>query len=213
MKRGIFVTFEGGEGSGKSTQQAALSKALSSVGINHITTREPGGTAQGEAIRSLLLKDTAKDLGFVSELFLIAAARREHLEKVIWPALAENTWVLCDRFLDSTMAYQGYAQDLGPEMIHRVNALVMENFLPDITFVMMTSPIVSRQRLLSNREKMDRYDLMDILFFERVHKGFEHILKDNPERCIPIDGLQEPHTITQQLLKILKERKYLSDVN
>ena len=213
-KNGLFITFEGGEGSGKTTQINKLSQALSHIGRKVITTREPGGTPEGEAIRDLLVQRNAGDWTPISEVLLLYAARHMHIEKIIKPALENNKVVVCDRFFDSTLAYQGYGHGMDLEIIKTIHQTTLGDFKPDLTFILDIDPeqglARSDRRLAAEKfvldQQEDRYEQMDISFHERLRQGFLSIAKEEPNRCIVIDALQDTDTIAGKVADAVRER-------
>ena len=199
---GRFITLEGGEGAGKSTQARLLADALAGLGLPVLRTREPGGAPGSEVLRDLLLRGSI-DWSAPAETLLHFAARAEHVEKTIRPALAAGTWVVCDRFYDSTMAYQGYGQDADRNAIATLIALV--GIVPDVTLVLDVSESVAVARQLARgTADTDRYERLDALFHARVNQGFRDIAAASPERCVLIaaDGSQEEvHAATMHALR------------
>lgn len=188
MTRGRFITLEGGEGAGKSTQISLLKEALEHKGFDVLVTREPGGSPGGEDIRNLLVNGDTHRWEPLTEALLNYAARHEHLEKVICPALEKGTWVLCDRFADSTMAYQGYGHDINREVIRRLHRLVVGDLRPDLTLI-MDMPVAEGLKRAQNRgQGEDRYERMGTEFHDRLRKGFLDIEKKDPGRCVLIDA-------------------------
>lgn len=188
MARGRFITLEGGEGAGKSTQIAHLKAALEAKGFAVLTTREPGGSEGGEEIRHLLVNGDTHKWEPLTEALLNYAARHEHLEKVILPALDAGTWVLCDRFADSTMAYQGYGHGMNREIIRRLHRLVVGDVRPDLTLI-LDMPVEDGLKRAGDRgEGEDRYERMGADFHERLREGFLDIAKKEPSRCAVIDA-------------------------
>lgn len=188
MTRGRFITLEGGEGAGKSTQIALLKAALEAQGIPVLTTREPGGSEGGEEIRNLLVNGATHRWEPLTEALLNYAARHEHLQKVILPALADGTWVLCDRFADSTMAYQGYGHAMNREVIRRLHRLVVDDVSPDLTLIFDMPVEQGLERAGSRGEGEDRYERMGVEFHQRLRAGFLEIAKKDPVRCAVIDA-------------------------
>jgi len=188
MTRGRFITLEGGEGAGKSTQIALLKAALEAKGIRVLTTREPGGSEGGEEIRNLLVNGETHRGEPLTEALLNYAARHEHLQKLILPALNDGTWVLCDRFADSTMAYQGYGHTMNREVIRRLHRLVVDDISPDLTLIFDLPVEQGLARAGSRGEGEDRYERMGSAFHERLRAGFLEIAKKNPMRCSVIDA-------------------------
>ncbi len=188
MAKGKFITFEGGEGAGKSTQVALLAAALRGTSRRVLETREPGGSEGAEQIRELLVHGEVGRWDGTTEALLHFAARREHLVHTVFPALEAGTWVLSDRFADSTMAYQGYGHDLGPAPIEALYALVVGEFRPDLTLVLDLPVDQGLRRAAGRREGGDRYERMDGGFHERLRQGFLEIARGDPARCVVIDA-------------------------
>ena len=185
MKRGKFITFEGGEGVGKSTQAKRLAERIKRNDISVIVTREPGGTPVGEDVRGLILKDRPKDP--VTELLLFAAARAEHMTSVIRPALDEGTWVISDRFINSTRVYQGKLYGLEPEFISLLERYTVAPDFPDLTLI-LDLPAGAGVERAQSRGTLSRYDAERIETHEALRKGFLEIATDEPKRCVLIDA-------------------------
>ena len=185
MKRGKFITFEGGEATGKSTQAKRLAERLEEAGIPVIVTREPGGTPVGEDVRALIMKDRPSDP--VTELLLFAAARAEHMTAVIRPALDDGTWVISDRFIDSTRVYQGKLYGLERAFIEQLERFIVAPDYPDLTLILdlPASAGVERAQL---RGTLSRYDAERIETHEMLREGFLEIAEQESERCVLIDG-------------------------
>ncbi|HLI12810.1 MAG TPA: dTMP kinase [Alphaproteobacteria bacterium] len=188
MSRGRFVTLEGGEGAGKSTQTALLAEALRSAGLEVVTTREPGGAPGAEEIRKLLVEGEIGRWDPISELLLYAAARRDHVRTLIAPSLARGAWVLCDRFSDSTMAYQGYGHGLGAAPVEAVQRLAIGDLVPDLTLILDLPPEIGLARARGRRKGGTRYERMDLDFHRRLRDGFLAIARRAPARCRVIDA-------------------------
>lgn len=188
MTRGRFITLEGGEGAGKSTQIALLKAALEALGVSVLVTREPGGSEGGEEIRNLLVNGETHRWEPLTEALLNYAARHEHLQKVILPALKDGTWVLCDRFADSTMAYQGYGHGMDREVIRRLHRLVVGDVAPDMTLIFDMPVELGLERAGTRGEGEDRYERMGVEFHQRLRDGFLEIAKKDPVRYIVIDA-------------------------
>jgi len=200
VTRGRFITFEGGEGAGKSTQAHRLADALGDLGVPVLRTREPGGAPGAEVLRELLLSGTIA-WSAPAEALLHFAARAEHVEQTIRPALAAGMWVVCDRFADSTMAYQGYGQGADRAMIATLTGLI--GLVPDVTIVLDVSDVVALARLRGRGGPVDRYERLDAAFHARVNEGFRAIARAAPERCvlIPADGTEaDVHTAVMRAL-------------
>ncbi len=196
--RGRFITLEGGEGAGKSTQAALLAEALTARGLAVLRTREPGGAPGAEVLRELLLGGKV-EWSPSAETLLHFAARAEHVERTIRPAIEAGMWVVCDRFYDSTMAYQGYGLGVDRGMIATLTGLVAVH--PDLTIVLDVSEAVAIERQLRRGMDADRYERLDAFFHRRVRAGFREIAAAAPERCVvvPADGaVQAVHTGVMQ---------------
>jgi dTMP kinase len=200
--RGHFVTFEGGEGAGKSTQIHRLAERLRAAGQEILATREPGGTAEAEAVRGLLLTPE-RAWQPLSEALLHAAARSEHLAGMVRPALAAGRWVLCDRFMDSTRAYQGAGQGLDPDAIDALDRLVVADARPDLTLILDVDPAVGLQRAAG---RSDRYQALDPAFHARVRDAFRRIAEAEPERCVLIDALRPVDDVAAEVRTAVAER-------
>ncbi len=201
MSRGIFISLEGGEGAGKSTQIKRLSKYLTDTGLSNIQTREPGGTPGAEKIRDLLVRGDVSLWTPKTEALLMFASRQEHVEKVIKPALAAGKWVICDRFADSSVAYQGIGHGLGMDSIESLHQWVLGDFKPDLTLILDLPVSVGLERTLAHTVGENRFEDMDVSFHERMREGFLSIAKSNPERCTVIDATQSENEVANDILK------------
>ncbi len=199
MARGRFITLEGGEGAGKSTQIAHLKAALEATGLNVLVTREPGGSPGGEEIRGLLVNGDTHKWEPMTEALLNYAARHEHLQKVILPALETGTWVICDRFADSTMAYQGYGHGMEREFIRRLHRLVVGETQPDLTLILDMPVETGLARAAERGEGEDRYERMGLDFHNRLRDGFLEIARKEPQRCEVIDATGDIDTIASSI--------------
>lgn len=216
--KGLFITLEGGDGTGKSTQVKLLQKALAAASVDVVTTREPGGTDQAERIRALLLQRDSGSFDPLTEALLMFAARREHLVNKILPAVEKGQWVISDRFADSTRAFQGYGMGLDPAVIDQLYALVAGEFQPDLTFIFDIDPSLGLKRSMKHMEVTsnkaesteDRYERMGLAFHQRLRQGFLEIAKKFPGRCIIIDATQDIHVIHRQMLKVVEARTGVS---
>jgi dTMP kinase len=198
-----FITFEGGEGTGKSTQTVLLADYLANCGYEVVLTREPGGSEGAELIRSLLVSgDVARWLP-MSEVLLLYAARADHWQKVIMPALKQGSWVICDRFADSTLAYQGYGHGVDLEFMGRLYTDVIGSRQPDWTFIFDLDPEIGVQRALKRHTSEDRFEHMDMTFHHRLRKGFLDIARKAPERCHLIKADQSVEAIHQEIVQII----------
>lgn len=201
-ERGRFITLEGGEGAGKSTQARLLAAALSAKGLDVLQTREPGGAPGAELLRGLLL-DGSVDWTPQAETLLHFAARAEHVARTIRPALAAGTWVVCDRFADSTMVYQGYGQNADR---HHISALAnMLGIEPDLTLVLDVSVGTSMQRLAQRGTPSDRYERLGEPFFARIRQGFRAVAAQNP-RCVMIDAEAQTEAVAARVLDAVRHR-------
>lgn len=186
MARGRFITFEGGEGAGKSTQAKRLAARVERLRLSSLISREPGGTPIGEDIRSIILKDRPQDP--VTELLLFAAARAEHMTSLIRPALDEGTWVICDRFMDSSRVYQGKLYNVEAELIRYLEKYTVAPDYPDLTLILDLPPAIGLERA-AVRGTLSRYDAERIETHEVLRQGFLEIAEAEPERCVIIDGM------------------------
>ena len=206
--RARFITFEGGEGGGKTTQAQRLRDALQKRGINVVVTREPGGAPGAEQIRTLLVAGAKDRWDPLAEAMLHFAARCEHVAKTIRPALAEGTWVLCDRFTDSTMAYQGYAQGVGPARIKRMAAAALGSFKPDLTLVLDLPVTLGLRREAARAEGLGevRYSRMGLAFHRTVRSAFLEIAAGAPQRCVVVNARPSADTVQANIWTIVAER-------
>jgi dTMP kinase len=188
--RGRFITLEGGEGAGKSTQIRLLAVHLRARGIEVVTTREPGGSPGAEAIRGLLVSGDTGRWRPLTEALLLNAARHEHLHATILPALERGAWVLCDRFADSTFAYQGAGHGLNTSPLKTLHALTVGDVRPDLTLILDLPPEAGIARTRGRGGAEDRYERMDLSFHERLRQGFLAVAAAEPERCLVIDATQ-----------------------
>ncbi|MBW6529322.1 dTMP kinase [Sphingomonas sp. RRHST34] len=206
MSRGRFLSLEGGEGAGKSTQARALAAALRERGVEAVVTREPGGSAGAEAIRALLLEGEPGRWSARAETLLFAAARADHVEKVIRPALDEGRWVICDRFVDSTRAYQGVAGGIDDADVLALHAFGSEGLLPDRTFLLTLSLALGAERsALRDRGASDRFAARGSDFHAAVATAFAHFAAAEPERFRRIDAAQPPEAVTAAMLAALAD--------
>jgi len=188
VTRGRFITLEGGEGSGKSTQARHLAEALRGAGIDVLLTREPGGTPGAEAIRRLLVEGDVDRWDGMTEALLHNAARREHLTRAVWPALDAGRWVVSDRFADSTVAYQGYGFGLGHAAMEALHRIAIGRFWPDLTVILDLPVELGLARTDGRGSREDRYERMDPAIHQRIREGYRDIAQRQPERCALIDA-------------------------
>lgn len=201
-----FITFEGGEGCGKSTQVERLFRRLLLGNINVITYREPGGTKGAEDIRNLLLQGESERWTPITEALLMSAARADLVNKKILPQLKEGMWVICDRFYDSTLAYQGYGHGLGFASIEALNSFTVGALKPDLTFVFQLSPEIGLERTALREGGKDRYEKFDLSFHQRVEQGYNEILRRNPDRCVAINALLDIEMISDMVFQEVWKR-------
>jgi len=200
-----FITIEGGEGVGKTTNLSLIQSWLNTHSIDHVVTREPGGTAYGEKIRALLLEHQAEALDGMAELLLIFAARAQHLARVIRPALEEGRWVLCDRFTDATYAYQGSGRKLGRERVAALETLVQGELRPDLTFILDVDPEVGMTRA-GARGELDRFEREQMVFFRTVRETYLAQADACPQRYAIIDAAQPLEQVQKAILTVLDQR-------
>jgi len=203
---GRFITLEGGEGAGKTTHARRLAQVLRARGCEVVVTREPGGTPGGEEIRRLLVDGAADRWDPLTEALLHFAARREHVCRCIRPALARGAWVVCDRFADSTMAYQGYGHGLGQAPIEALAALTLGGLRPDLTLV-LDLPVAEGLARAGGRGGAEaRYERMAAAFHERLRTGFLDIARAEPDRCVVIDARPDPDRVAAAILAAVEQR-------
>lgn len=205
MNRGKFITFEGCDGCGKSTQLAMLSEYLTKEGIAHIFTREPGGGKISEAIRGILLNGKNSEMTDECEALLYAASRAQHLTEKVEPALAAGKLVVCDRYVDSSFAYQAYARGLGEEFVSKINSFALEKYLPDLTVFIELTPEEAFVRK-HGADENDRLEQAGMAFHKRVYEGYCALAQKNPDRIAVVNGRKTPQEIFADVLRLLKER-------
>jgi dTMP kinase len=200
-----FITFEGGEGSGKSTQIKRLAARLKEQGLDVLVTREPGGTPEAEAVRALLVSGDVARWTAKSEALLNYAAREQHLEQVIRPALSRGTIVLCDRFMDSTRAYQGHGGGCDPAFIDALERAIVGETIPTLTLIFDIDPALglARARERGDAVAEDRYERKGLAFHTRLREGFLDILRRNPKRCRLVDASQDVDAVTEDVWAIV----------
>jgi dTMP kinase len=205
--RGKFITFEGGEGSGKSTQIKMLAQRLEAAGVRNVTTREPGGSPGAEIIRHVLLSGVGKLLGPEAETLLFAAARDDHVRNVILPALNQGTWVLCDRFFDSTRAYQGSLGQVSPDILSALQRVTIGDLKPDLTIILDVPVEVGLQRAAVRRGSgtADRFESEEKSFHEGLRAAYRKIAADDPERCVLIDATDDADSVGQAVWRAVRE--------
>ncbi len=206
--RGRFITFEGGEGTGKSTHASALAQRLRGLGITVELTREPGGSPGAEIIRHVLLSGAAKPFGSDAEAMLFAAARDDHLRCTIRPALARGTWVICDRFMDSTRVYQGMLGSVDVRVIRMLERITVGDTRPDLTFVLDVPAEMGLARAAKRRGKgdADRFEGEGIEFHRRLREAFRALAEAEPERCVLIDAQGRKQDVAERIWSIVSTR-------
>lgn len=203
-KRGLFLTLEGAEGVGKTTNIEFITQYLAQRGIDYVLTREPGGTQLAEKIRDLLLAVHEESMAELTELLLVFAARAQHIERVIEPALAAGKWVVCDRFTDATFAYQGAGRGLSIETIAQLQSMVQDDLRPDLTIILDLDPAIGMERA-GKRGELDRFELEQQSFFQRVRQGYLDIAQAEPDRCKVIDASKSLEEVRLDLLAVLEQ--------
>lgn len=213
MALGKFITLEGGEGAGKSTQVALLAERLREAGHTVVETREPGGTERGEKIRDFLLSGKAEEFGPMGEAVLFSAARDEHVRELIKPALERGDWVLCDRFSDSTAAYQGAAGGLKPSVLRGLERVAVGDTMPDLTIILDLPPETGLKRAAArnengaaNGEDADRFEGMEQRFHEALRTCFLQIAAEAPERCVVVNAEQPESAVAEDIWEAVVER-------
>ena len=203
---GFFVTFEGGEGSGKSTQAKILYDRLVRNNFDVILTREPGGSVIAELIREILVKGDVSKLEPMSELFLFAAARYDHLNKTVNPALEDNKIVICDRFIDSTSAYQGYGGNINQARIDEINNISIGNSYPNLTFICDVETDIGLKRSLRETNNVTRFEKKTLDYHNKIRDGYLEIALNNKIRCSVIDGSKNIDQVSEEIYKIFIDK-------
>lgn len=202
---GKFITFEGPEGSGKTSVIKAVRDFLVKDGYDILTTREPGGSNIAEEIRSIILNKENTEMNAYTEALLFAASRSQHFTEIIVPALEAGKIILCDRFIDSSLAYQGYARDLGIDEVYAINQFGIGNHMPDVTLFIDVPPKVGLARVFDNQgRKVDRLDLETVEFHEKVYEGYKILAKKFEDRFIVIDGTNSVEAVIEDTLQVIK---------
>ena len=206
MAKGLFITFEGGEGSGKTSIITRLVPMLEKLGQDVLTSREPGGVKIAEDIRNIILNPENTQMCYETEALLFAASRMQHLTQKVIPALESGKLVICDRYLDSSLVYQGYSRGLGFEKVMQVNAFALE-YMPEKTFFIDVKPSVGLERL-KGREKCDRLDKEKLEFHDKIYQGYKELARLYPDRIVTINGERDIEEIVldiyNQILSLLK---------
>ena len=206
--RGRFITFEGGEGSGKSTQIKTLAERLNATKLRTLVTREPGGSPGAEIIRHLVLSGMGKLLGPEAETLLFAAARDDHVRTVIKPALNQGIWVLCDRFADSTRVYQGRLGNVAPSVLNAMERVTIGDLKPDLTIILDVPVEIGMQRAAKRRggAAPDRFEAEDVKFHQELRDAYRQIAAAEPQRCVLIDTTAEPAAVAANIWAALRDR-------
>jgi dTMP kinase len=205
---GRFITLEGGEGTGKSTQAERLAARLRALAIGVVVTREPGGSAGADIMRHVLLSGAAKPLGPVAETLLFAAARDDHVRATIAPALAQGKWVVCDRFIDSTRVYQGALGEVDPKLIRALERLTIADTMPELTFVLDLAPEIGLARAAKRRAgaRADRFETEAIEFHTRLRQAYRDIAAAEPQRCILVDADRAADKVADDIWSVVNAR-------
>jgi dTMP kinase len=206
--RGKFITFEGGEGTGKSTQAGLLAVRFEGMGLSVLRTREPGGSPGAEIIRYVLLSGAAKPLGADAEAMLFAAAREDHVRCAIEPALAASKWVICDRFADSTRVYQGVLGSVDPRLIRGLERVSIGELMPDLTLILDAPVDVTMERMALRRGNAaaDRFEGEDVEFHTKLRDAFLTLARLEPERCVVIDSNAPREHVAKQIWDAVQKR-------
>ena len=206
--RGHFITFEGGEGSGKSTHAVTLAQRLTSLGLDVVLTREPGGSTGAEIIRHILLSGIAKPLGAETEAILFAAARDDHVRNTILPALQTGHWVICDRFIDSTRVYQGALGNVDQRLIRSLERVTVGPAVPELTFILDVPAQIGLERAdrRRGREAADRFEAESKEFHERLRQAYRALAAEEPTRCVVIDGRPPRNVVAGRIWALVQER-------
>lgn len=206
--RGHFITFEGGEGSGKSTHAATLAQKLKSTGQNVVLTREPGGSTGAEIIRHILLSGIAKPLGAETEAILFAAARDDHVRNTILPALKSGIWVICDRFIDSTRVYQGALGNVDERLIRSLERVTVGPAVPELTFILDVPAQIGLARAKKRRgqTEADRFEAESMEFHEKLRAAYRALAAAEPKRCVVIDGRAPRDVVADRIWSIVRDR-------
>ncbi len=206
---GRLITLEGGEGSGKSTQADILAMRLARAGRRVVATREPGGSPGAEAIREAILSGQVAKYGPFAEALLFAVARKDHIDYQIGAAVTDGKWVVCDRFVDSTRAYQGAMEGLPRSILASLERLTVGEFMPDLTLILDIDPEAGMARANARRaegEEADRFEQEELLLHDRVRQGFLDIAEEEPERCVVIDASQPEEVVAEDIWEAVTER-------
>ncbi len=209
MNRGHFITLEGGEGAGKSTLARALSQRLREGGASLVTTREPGGSPKAEEIREAILAGRIKSFGPFAEALMFSAARIDHIDRLIKPALAEGNWVICDRFIDSTRVYQGVLGQIDPGLLAELEQATIDGLMPELTLILDLDPRIGLARAAARRrpgESVDRFEGETLAFHRKLREAYLGIAKREPGRCVVLDAGQPPEALADAAWSAVNER-------
>jgi dTMP kinase len=206
--RGRFITFEGGEGTGKSTQASLLAERLRGYGLGVVVTREPGGSPGAEAIRHVVLSGAAQPLGSHAEAILFAAARDDHVSQLIRPALEAGRWVICDRFADSTRIYQGVLGNVDPRVISSLERITVGDTRPDVTVILDMPTELGLERASSRRGRgsTDRFEAETLEFHNKLREAYRELAEREPDRCVLIDAGGEASTVADAVWAVINRR-------
>ncbi|HPX19884.1 MAG: dTMP kinase [Acholeplasmataceae bacterium] len=200
---GLFITIEGNDGSGKTTIINGIKKMLNEKGIDYIQTREPGGSEIAEKIRQIILDKNNDKMDARTEALLYAASRRQHIVEVVLPALKAGKLVLCDRFVDSSLAYQGYARGIGIDEVYKMNQFATEGLLPDLTIYLTVTPQVGIKRKSAQKE-LDRLERENLGFHEKVYQGYQKVVEMFPDRIVAIDGERDAQAVIADTVVVVE---------
>ncbi len=205
LKRGVFITVEGPEGAGKTTVLARVGEQLEKEGYSIVLTREPGGIPIAEQIRQVILNPEHTEMDSRTEALLYAAARRQHLMEKVVPALNRGSIVLCDRFVDSSLAYQGYARGLGIEEVREINRFAIQDTMPELTLFFMLDPEIGLKRIENHKSReINRLDLEKLNFHQKVYEGYQLLIKSEPERIKAINANQSFEKVYEETLQQIR---------
>ncbi len=211
--KGQFISFEGGEGAGKTTQIKRLAQALKTRGLEVVTTREPGGTPNAEAVRDLVMNGDVARWSATEEMLLMYTARSELVRTVIKPALRRGAWVLSDRFADSTTVYQGYAGGVPVASVLALHKLVLGDFQPDLTLIFDIDPKLGLSRVARRAEVSNRFEEQDLAYYDKLRRGYLEIARQHPKRCAVLDAAQSADDLFQHIVKTINARTTAGVVN
>ena len=202
----LFITFEGGEGSGKTTIIKMLVDEIKAKGIDVLVSREPGGSKISEEIRNIILNVNNKNMDYMTEALLYAASRRQHLKEIVWPGVDSGKLVICDRYLDSSLVYQGCARGLGIEKVYELNMNATDGYLPDLTLYLDVTPDIGLGRIRDNNRDVNRLDLEKKAFHEEVRNGYLKLCEMFPERIVKINAMGSIEEVYEEVRKAVFSR-------